>query len=194
MPTLDQIADAISDLPMANRRVIKSVYVNPAQLNEEILEAAADSEEAIFGAIDWGTMMWTDASGEIGLFPTAEDWDEDYFRDILLHETWHILTLREWGEDGESGRHWRKWRAGQKRTGFFVSQYAKTEASEDAAELGVAWCNTVGGPLDQEMRRLFPNIALLQTIAPINQLLPPRVLANLAAQDYPEGAPLSEDG
>ncbi|MFN7145962.1 MAG: hypothetical protein ACK4YP_19450, partial [Myxococcota bacterium] len=157
--TVAEIEEAVAYLPDANRKVLKTVQINPGA-NPQDAHWARE-----YGQPNFRSYMTAGANGIVDVYPdsTPSTAPQSTVTGVMQHETGHVWSLRTWGNDTTKGT-WTAWKAAMDSDGLAVSSYATNDIVEDVAETIQAYSSTKGAPAHEEYRRMLPaRFTLLDT-------------------------------
>ncbi len=158
--TIEQVEEAVAYLPDANRKLLKTVQINPGRnpLDEHWARE--------YGRPNFRSYMTAGVAGVVDIYPDstpAVPASQSTLTGSMQHESGHVWSQRTWGTDRTQGR-WLDWRAAMTSDGVAVSGYATEDIQEDVAETVQAYSSTEGAPAHEEYRRMVPaRFAILDT-------------------------------
>jgi hypothetical protein len=145
--TPEDMAKAIAAAPKENRDQIKSVLIEPAERKGAYMAAGGD--------------------GIVRAYPVDSLPSEDFTASAVIHETGHIVSSKQWGDDKMNAK-WKTWRDAMAADVVSPSKYGhgapgdKETAGkgwtvhDDFAEAMLLYQRVKGTAQEPEMRRLFP--------------------------------------
>ncbi|MBN3927755.1 DUF4157 domain-containing protein, partial [Nostoc sp. NMS4] len=150
---VQEIAETVSYLPKANRSLILAITLQP-------LPNADDPYWATKYKIpNFRSSMTAGASGEVDVYPDKTNnslENEESQKNSLIHETGHIWSKQNWGNDKSKGK-WLEWQKMMDADKVSVSGYAMASISEDFSETFAAYVGTKNSPAFDEYRQIVPN-------------------------------------
>lgn len=153
--SVQEVAEAVAQLPAANRALLQQVDLHAHRNPMDLLYAT------LYGRADFRAYMSAliHPIGTIGVFPQP-GLEQATDPNTLAHESGHVWTFLEFGLDPSSDG-WREWLAAAQADQLAVSSYADSSFLEDTAEMvllisAVRSMGAEGEALAEELRSLFP--------------------------------------
>ncbi|HYH94353.1 hypothetical protein, partial [Hyalangium sp.] len=147
--SIDEVAQALSTLPPANRALVQQVNVDGNRNPEDA------HWEQVYGEPGFRSYMTAGAAGIISIYPSDGKQTQEFINSSFIHETGHTLSHRHWGSD-ENDPRWNDYKAAIASDGFVASDYARNAPTEDFAETLVLYQKVRGTPQEAEVRALMP--------------------------------------
>lgn len=148
---IDEVAQAIAELPPESRARVKTVSVNPVPSPMDAYWAKQ------YNMPDFASWMTCGPEGGVDIFPANSQQPENAVVSSLIHETGHAWSVSGWGEN-DAGPRWQPWEKAIKLDGPLPpSQYAQSSPEEDVAESTALYLSTRGTPAFNEFRAMFPH-------------------------------------
>lgn len=149
--TIEEIEEAVAYLPEPNRKVLRTVQLNPGA-NPQDAHWAVEYNQPNFRSY-----MTAGANGIVDVYPdsTTSTAPQSTVTGVMQHETGHVWSMRTWGNDTTQGK-WLQWKAAMDSDRVPVSAYATNDIVEDVAETIQAYSSTKGAPAHEEYRRIVP--------------------------------------
>lgn len=150
--TVAEAALAASHLPLASRRRLTSIMLNPIENPQDEYWAAE------YNRPDFHSYMTAGGAGQITIYPddSRDVPGMETMKSSMVHETGHVWSYQAWGNDKTRGG-WRDWAAAMTADGQSLSRYADSSIAEDVAETVQAYSSTQGTRRHDEYRRVVPN-------------------------------------
>jgi hypothetical protein len=159
--TIEQVAKGLAALPAQSLALVHEVQVEPDYNPTDAHWAQ------VYSRPDFHSYMTAGADGDVRIYPTTIPQSQAALDGSLIHETGHVLSKREFGEDSTQGPKWAAWNAAAASDGTHPSQYAKSSGDEDFAESLELYQQVRGSPREAETRKLFPaRFAILDELTP----------------------------
>jgi hypothetical protein len=168
LPTLDNLATALSRVPPPVLALIKQVDLNPVANPDDAKWAADPGYAKASGGTFTGSFMTCGADGVVSVYPstTVHAQSVDELSAALLHESGHAESIGQWGDSAKDKR-WAPWQAAMQSDGLSGSKYAQASADEDFAETWLQYMQVRGTLREYEFSRLMPaRFAILKQLAP----------------------------
>jgi hypothetical protein len=168
LPTLDNIAAALSRVPPPVLTLIKQVDLNPVANPDDAKWAADPGYAKASGGTFTGSYMTCGADGVVSVYPSTTDHAQsvDELSAALLHESGHAESIGQWG-DAAKDKRWNPWKAAMQSDPISGSKYAQASPDEDFAETWLQYQQVRGTLREYELSRLMPaRFAILKTLAP----------------------------
>lgn len=149
--TVDQVYLAVATLPVANRKAVKTVSLNPVVNPDDAYWAKE------YKTPDFHSYMTAGAGGEVTIYPDkTAPMDQDYMNSTMIHESAHSWSGKKWGADRAKGG-WKLWKAAMVADKISVCDYATASIDEDVAETTTVYASAKGTPKHDEYRAMVPN-------------------------------------
>jgi hypothetical protein len=150
LPTVANVAQVLSELPVESLLQIKEVWLSPAASpnDAELQKKLNDPTAAAY--------MTAGAYGIVTVYPSSNPNALVAIESAMLHESGHTLSLSVFGSD-TADKRWDQWRDARKADAMSVSTYGKTTDAEDFAEAWGLWIGSRGTEREKEVETLFPN-------------------------------------
>jgi hypothetical protein len=148
--TIEQVAKGLAALPAQSLALVKTVSVNP-----DFNPADAHWAE-VYHRPDFHSYMTAGSAGDVNIYPTTIPQGQAGMDVSMIHETGHVLSKRQFGENSTQGEKWKAWNDAAASDGMHPSQYARSSGDEDFAESLALYQQVKGTPQEAEQRKLFP--------------------------------------
>jgi hypothetical protein len=168
LPTLENLALALSRVPPPVLALIKRIDLNPVANPDDAKWAADPGYAKASGGTFTGSYMTCGADGVVDVYPSTTDHAQsvDELSAALLHESGHAESIGQWGNSANDKR-WDPWKAAMKSDPISGSKYAQASPDEDFAETWLQYQQVRGTPREYELSRLMPaRFAILKALAP----------------------------
>ena len=168
LPTLENIAAAISRVPPPVLALIKQIDLNPVANPDDAKWAADPGYAKASGGTFTGSYMTCGADGVVAVYPSTHDHAQsvEELSAALLHESGHAESIGQWGDSAKDKR-WAPWKAAMASDPISGSKYAQASPDEDFAETWLQYQQVRGTPREYELTRLMPaRVAILKVLAP----------------------------
>jgi hypothetical protein len=168
LPTLENLALALSRVPPPVLKLIKRVDLNPVANPDDAKWAADPGYAKASGGTFTGSYMTCGADGVVSVYPSTTDHAQsvDELSAALLHESGHAESIGQWG-DAAKDKRWDPWKAAMKSDPISGSKYAQASPDEDFAETWLQYQQVRGTLREYELSRLMPaRFAILKVLAP----------------------------
>jgi hypothetical protein len=168
LPTLENLALALSRVPPPVLTLIKRVDLNPAANPDDAKWAADPGYAKASGGTFTGSYMTCGADGFVDVYPSTTDHAQsvDELSAALLHESGHAESIGQWGDSAKDKR-WDPWKKAMKSDPISGSKYAQASPDEDFAETWLQYQQVRGTLREYELSRLMPaRFAILKALAP----------------------------
>jgi hypothetical protein len=99
--------------------------------------------------------MTAGSEGILRVYPATTPQSAATIAGTLLHETGHVLSMRQFGDDN-AAPGWNRWRDAAASDGLRPSQYAKNNLDEDFAESMALYGLVKGTPEEASVRAMLP--------------------------------------
>ena len=168
IPTLENIALAVSRVPPPVLALIKRIDLNPAVNPDDAKWAADPGYAKATGGSFPGSYMTCGSDGVVSIYPTAPEHAQsvEELSAALLHESGHAESDKAWG-DSPSDKGWDPWKAAMASDGLSASKYAQAAPTEDFAETWLQYQQVRGTPREYELSKLMPaRFAILKALSP----------------------------
>ncbi|WNG57589.1 hypothetical protein F0U59_24630 [Archangium gephyra] len=147
--SIDEVAQALSTLPPANRALVQQVNVDGNRNPQDAYW------EQVYGEPGFRSYMTAGQEGIISIYPSEGKQTQEFINSSLIHETGHTLSHHHWGSSSDDAR-WNDYKAAMASDGFVPSHYARNAPGEDFAETLVLYQKVRGTPQEAEVRALMP--------------------------------------
>ena len=144
-----EIAKALAAMPEANRKLIKSVNMNPGQNPDDAYWAKE------YNRPNFRSYMTAGTSGTVNIYPTTNPKGQHILDGDMIHETGHIWSKNNWGTS-YSDKRWDDWKAAIKGDGKYISNYAKASEGEDFSETLQYYHQILGTKDEAATRKSMP--------------------------------------
>jgi hypothetical protein len=168
LPTLNNLADALSRVPPPVLALIKQVDLNPVANPDDAKWAADPGYAKASGGTFTGSYMTCGADGVVSVYPSTTNHAQsvDELSAALLHESGHAESIGKWG-DAAKDKRWGPWKAAMQSDGLSGSKYAQASPDEDFAETWLQYMQVRGTLREYEFSKLMPaRFAILKGLAP----------------------------
>lgn len=153
LPTKDQVAQALTQLPPRQLAEIKEVVLSPQ----------ASPGDAVYQKLYKNPnhhAMATGADGTMTFYP-QRTYEQSEINHAMIHEGGHIFSERFWS-DAKNRTPAEKnfeseWKNAIKDDGKYPSEYSKSAPKEDFSEALTMYTVTKGTPCEDAARKLYPN-------------------------------------
>jgi hypothetical protein len=168
IPTLENIALAVSRVPPPVLALIKRIDLNPAVNPDDAKWAADPGYAKATGGSFPGSYMTCGSDGVVSIYPTAPEHAQsvEELSAALLHESGHAESDQHWGDSSDDKR-WDPWKAAMTSDVLSASTYAQAAPAEDFAETWLQYQQVRGTPREYELSKLMPaRFAILKALSP----------------------------
>lgn len=146
--SIDEVAKGLAALPEQNRNLVKSVQINPDRNPDDTYW------EKQYNTPGFRSYMTAGADGQVDIYPTTTKIAQEYVDKSMIHETGHIWSGQNWGNDND--KRWDDWNKAIKSDPGIASKYAKSSSSEDFSEALVIYQLVRGTPAEAGYRLQMP--------------------------------------
>lgn len=143
--TIEQVAMGLAALPQASFDRIDSVRIEPHQNPDDAYWAQQYNQPG------FRSYMTAGADGDVSIYPTTGDTQQQVLDGSLIHETGHILSGQEFGN-----AEWAAWETAMSEDGISPSVYARSSREEDFSETLELYMLVRGTPQEAEIRAIMP--------------------------------------